>query len=166
LQDTIGVLARERGFCDLVGESGRFLWGRVTPGQVPGFSIGIRRVRVLQQKPSVLIVDQSEDSREVLRFALARRGVSTFEATHGNEALELARQYQPKVVVVDLEGDPAAEEALCKQFAVQSRWPPVVMLGRVHCPAVRAGAENNSPQFFRKPYHYGPLLRRIEELLE
>lgn len=146
-------------------KTAEFSWGWVTPGQMPGFSIGIRRVRALPQKPSVLIVDQSEDSREVLRMALARRGVSTFEATRSNEALELARRYQPKVVLVDLEGDPAAEEAFCRQFALQSRRPPVVMLGRVHCPAARAGAENNSPQFFSKPYHYGPLLRRIEELL-
>ena len=115
-------------------------------------------------KPSVLIVDRSEDSREVLCTALARRGVSTLEASHGDEALALVRQYQPNVVVVDLEFDATAEEEFCDRFAAQSQESPLVMLSRIHGSMVHSGRAQGT-EFLSKPYHYAPLLRRIEELL-
>lgn len=41
--------------------------------------------------PSGHIVDPSADMREVLRTALARRGLPTIEAEAANQGLELAR---------------------------------------------------------------------------
>jgi CheY-like chemotaxis protein len=118
----------------------------------------------LHCKPSVLIVDRSEDSREVLCTALARRGVSTLEASHGEEALALVQQHQPNVVVVDLEFDATAEEEFCDRFTAQSQELPLVMLSRIHGPMAHSGRARGT-EFLRKPYHYAPLLRRIEELL-
>ncbi|MCH8177391.1 MAG: hypothetical protein IIC09_04185, partial [Proteobacteria bacterium] len=52
---------------------------------------------------SVLIVDPSRDTREVLRIALARQGVEVLEADQRAEGMSIARERHPDVIVVDLE---------------------------------------------------------------
>jgi len=128
----------------------------------------------LKSQPSVLIVDSSEETCEVLRTALERRGVRILAAHRARQGLELARTHHPDLIVLDLEIDGVgADEAdragmvpagappdVSAPFAEQSRADRagLVLLGSVRRPG---GAE-----FVAKPYHYGPLIRRIEELLD
>jgi CheY-like chemotaxis protein len=118
----------------------------------------------LNSQPSVLIVDSSEETREVLRTALERCGVRTLAARGARQGLELARTHHPDLIVLDLEVDEAEEPpGASAPFAAQSRadQAPLVLLGSVRRPGSLSGAE-----FVAKPYHYAPLIRRIQELLE
>jgi two-component system, cell cycle response regulator DivK len=108
---------------------------------------------------SVLIVDRSEDSREVLREALQRRGMRIFATGRPQRALELAREHRPDLIVLDMEIDPPGNDSsagLLQQSEVQQT--PVVILGTVR----RRGGPG---EFIAKPYHYAPLIHKIEELL-
>lgn len=118
----------------------------------------------LKSRHRVLIVDQSEESREVLETALSRRGLSTFTAEAAEQGLSLAQQHQPDLVVLDLDVDDTSAEAWSGPLAGDdAREPvPVVLLGGVR----RNLARFPGGEFVPKPYHYGPLIRRIEELLE
>jgi len=118
----------------------------------------------LDRQRSVLIVDHSEETREVLQTALQRRGLQTFSASRAGPGLELARRHHPDLIVLDLELDQANPEDLSAPFAEQSRTDhtALVMLGTVR--RDRAGMPEG--EFVAKPYHYGPLIRRIEELLD
>ena len=115
----------------------------------------------------VLIVDESPDSREVLRTALDRRGVQTFEARQTSEGLKMAQQCDPDVIVWDLEAfsaDPPTDPSgLGDRFNSQTAGhnTSFVFLGEAR------GVPASFPrgQFIRKPYHYAPLIRKIEELL-
>ena len=112
----------------------------------------------------VLIVDRSDESRDVLRTVLERRGLQTYEARGARRGLELAHRHQPDLIVLDMEAVPGDDEAVCDGFDAQSRdgRTSLVVLGnaRQSAPAVWSG------QFVTKPYHYAPLVRRIEELLD
>lgn len=112
---------------------------------------------------SVLVVDRSEETREVLRTALERRGVRILSASRAQQGLELARQHHPDLIVLDLELDNSAPEEICAPFAreSQARQTPLVMLGSLH----HSGGELPAGEFVPKPYHYGPLIRKIEGLL-
>jgi DNA-binding response OmpR family regulator len=119
---------------------------------------------VLHQKRSVLIVDRSEETREVLQTALNRRGVRTFTARHASEGVELGRRHHPDLIVLDLEIDDVNLE-----HSTQSFWAdrednsiPIILLGSLR----RKQAQIPGSEFVSKPYHYGPLIRRIEELLK
>ena len=101
----------------------------------------------------------------MLCTALARRGVSTLEASDSDEVFALVQQHRPTVVVVDLEFDRVSEDAFCDQFAAQSQQAPLVVLSRVRGPRSGTPSVGHDAEFFGKPYHYGPLLRKIEELL-
>ena len=59
---------------------------------------------------SVLIVDRSEETQEVLQTVLERRGVRTLAANRTKTAAELAQQHHPDLIVLDMEtcGDDVA----------------------------------------------------------
>jgi DNA-binding response OmpR family regulator len=116
----------------------------------------------LDSRRSVLIVDESAESREVLRTVLEHRGVRILEASQPREGLELARQHQPDLIVLDLELDSSPPE-FPSELAAQATHPtPLVLLGS----ARRKAAGRHVGEFVAKPYHYAPLVRRIEQLLE
>lgn len=127
-------------------------------------------VRRLTRSPSiprsrsVLIVDHSDESREVLRTVLERRGVSILEARRGAEGLKILKQQHPDVVVVDLESDEGRADHLENAFHDESQRSDVslVVLGRMSGP--RSTTDDRC--IISKPYHYGPLIRTIEQLLE
>jgi CheY-like chemotaxis protein len=119
---------------------------------------------ILVSEPSVLIVDRSEENREVLKAALERRGCKIFSANRAKQGLELARQHHPDVIVLDLELSDSSPEELCAPFARESEAnrTNLVVLGSLR----RSRRPPLKGEFVAKPYHYAPLVRRIEQLLD
>ncbi len=118
----------------------------------------------LDEQRSVLIVDPSEETREVLQTALQRRGMRTLSASRVKSGIELARRHRPDLIVLDLELDDSAPEGSSASLVEEFRQErtPVILLGR----ACRGHGGLPSGEFVAKPYHYAPLIRRIEELLD
>ncbi|MCC7473949.1 MAG: hypothetical protein IT425_01015 [Pirellulales bacterium] len=117
----------------------------------------------MKSSPSVLIVDPSSESREVLRVLLERRGATTLEAARPEEAIRLVRKCRPDVIVYDAESDQSPNGQPTndlRQIAAGSD-TPIVILGKIG-PA--QGIFSKS-QVVAKPYHYGPLIRKINGLL-
>ena len=56
----------------------------------------------MSSKPSVLVVDDSPDGREMLVEYLAFRRFQVAGARDGAEALEVARRMQPTIILMDL----------------------------------------------------------------
>jgi CheY-like chemotaxis protein len=123
----------------------------------------------LVSKPSVLIVDGSEENREVLETALERRGMRTLSAGQTTLGLELAHLHRPDLIVLDLEVENSRPEDVHAQFSQdpQVTGTPIVMLGSMRLTSEDFPDRKNLAQegFVSKPYHYGPLIRRIEQLL-
>jgi CheY-like chemotaxis protein len=117
----------------------------------------------LERKPSVLIVDAGEETREVLGTVLQRRGMETLWAGEPEEALQLAQTQQPDVIILDLQVEGTSADQLCRPFAqkMQESQTPLVVLG-----SVRRADRMFRGEFFPKPYHYAPLIRKIEELVQ
>jgi CheY-like chemotaxis protein len=118
---------------------------------------------------SVLIVDSLEETREVLRTALEERGLRIYAASRAEKGLALARKHHPDVIVLDLDfeqasGDDSAGEEISSGFSAESeaRATPLVLLGN----ARRGQSSPSGGEFVSKPYHYAPLIRKIEELLD
>jgi CheY-like chemotaxis protein len=109
---------------------------------------------------SVLIVDPSAENREVLRTVLARRGLRIFEADAAAAGLELAREHQPDVVVLDVEAEAADPAAMSEQLTANSpeHPPELIVLGKFRRQSSPAG------HVISKPYHFAPLVHKIEQL--
>jgi CheY-like chemotaxis protein len=112
-------------------------------------------------QPSVLIVDESADNREVLRTALAKRGIETLEAKDAAEGLQLACDHKPDVIVLDLEekGSDAALAGRRFAEAANGSGSQLIVLGKV-----RRGPVFTGGHVIRKPYHFAPLVHTIERL--
>ena len=52
--------------------------------------------------PSVLVAEDSVDTRIMLKRAFELKGYRVFEAEDGKQALELARRHRPSLMVIDL----------------------------------------------------------------
>ena len=52
--------------------------------------------------PTVLVAEDSTDTRIMLKRAFELKGYHVFEAGDGQQALEMARRYRPSLLVVDL----------------------------------------------------------------
>jgi CheY-like chemotaxis protein len=112
----------------------------------------------------VLIVDDSADSREVLRTVLERHGAVTLEARRPEQAIQLADLHRPDLIVLDAESDRSVCGAATDALRAAARQIPtsVVILGTLS----RSGSNFSADQIVAKPYHYGPLIRKIESLLD
>src|SRR5215471_7828410 len=65
----------------------------------------------LNSSSRVLIVDESAESREVLCALLARHGATTIEARRADEAVELADQHRPHLILFDADSDHSSSAA-------------------------------------------------------
>ncbi len=115
--------------------------------------------------PRVLIVDENEDSLAVLQTALQIRGVETVTTRHPNEGLELARDFHPDLILLDLESVEAPHDASTRRgydLAAKRENAPLILVARTK------GTKDpvDGPHVVSKPYHYAPLVRKIQELLE
>jgi len=113
---------------------------------------------------SVLIVDRSAESREVLRTLLERRGIRTLETNEAGEGLQILRDEQPRLMVLDSECLDVAShevEAGIANATRQSR-TRLVILGKT----MRNSPNCTADAIVSKPYHYGPLIRTIEDFVE
>jgi two-component system, cell cycle response regulator DivK len=59
------------------------------------------RRRRSAEKPKVLIVEDHDDTREMLRILLEMKGCQVTEASDGLEAVEVARRQRPSLILMD-----------------------------------------------------------------
>jgi DNA-binding response OmpR family regulator len=112
----------------------------------------------------VLIVDRPRESRDLLRSVLAHRGAEVLEAGGYTHGAELAADERPDLIVVDAETKPYEVDGVsaARLAAAAARNAcPIVVLGTFR----RGASPLPTGEFVAKPYHYGALIRRIEELL-
>jgi DNA-binding response OmpR family regulator len=115
----------------------------------------------------LLIADDENGIRSLVRMTLARNEYEIFEAADGTEALALARQHHPELVLLDvmmpgltgfevcraLKDDPATSQAT------------VVMLSAKAQEADREqGMASGADDYFTKPFSPIALLRKIDEV--
>ena len=123
------------------------------------------RTRGLSDTRRVLVVEDDDDLRELVREVLRRAGLSVVEAADGRAALDRIRDDPPDVVVLDL-GLPQVDgwEAL-QRIRDGTNVPVLVLSARTmeveKVRALRAGADD----YVTKPFGRHELVARIEALL-
>jgi DNA-binding response OmpR family regulator len=116
----------------------------------------------LIEDASVLIVDRSTEARGVLRTALERLGARVFETAEAEDGLALARKHRPDLILLDFDTALLAASPTAEDFAAfaDDVSATLLLLG----PARRRASAPRG-EFVAKPYHYEPLVRKIEQLL-
>jgi len=112
----------------------------------------------------ILIVERSREDLEVLETAVQRRGLETIGTRQPDVGLQMIRDHNPDLILLDIESISTDYAKLFGRFEAesQSRRTPLVLLGKNQ----RSQRDMPSGVHVPTPYHYAPLLRRIEELLD
>jgi DNA-binding NtrC family response regulator len=121
----------------------------------------------LKKDARILVVDDEDYMREVVRRALENAGLETDEAADGKSALAMLRQYPYNVIITDLRlpglsGEVILEEAI-------SLFPETIVIvmtgfGNIQSAveAIRRGAYDYLP----KPFQLAELVMRVEKGIE
>ena len=113
----------------------------------------------------ILIVDDAQQVRRVLRTALSAEGYTIFEAATGEEALESIRSSSPDAILLDVNMPGIGGLEACREIR-RSLDVPILMLTvrnaeRDKVMALDAGADD----YVVKPFGMQELLARIRVLL-
>jgi two-component system KDP operon response regulator KdpE len=115
--------------------------------------------------PLVLIVEDEPQMRRLLRTGLPSRGLRCIEAETGAEALRLAAQYVPDVVLLDL-GLPDMEGVeVARRLRECSRAPILVLSARGQEREKVALLDAGADDYLTKPFGFEELLARIRAAL-
>ncbi len=116
----------------------------------------------------ILIADDEDDVRELVRLNLARAGYQTVEAADGLAALRQARAHRPDLIVLDVmmpgrDGLRVCEELRQDEFLQKV---PVIMLTARGMAADRiAGLEKGADDYIAKPFSPKELILRVQAIL-
>jgi DNA-binding response OmpR family regulator len=117
-------------------------------------------------RPSVLVVEDDQTVRDVVRRYLEHAGMSVVEAADGRTGLALAHSGTPDLVVLDLMLPGMSGLDLCRELR-RSSTVPVVMLTALGEEADRvAGLELGADDYIVKPFSPRELTLRVTRILE
>jgi two-component system phosphate regulon response regulator PhoB len=117
-------------------------------------------------RPFVLIVEDDEVVRTLLRLTLPAEGYDVVEATDGEHALEVLEQAMPALVLLDWRMPGRSGREVLQEIKRREPETPVIVLSaqepiRTEEEALAVGAN----VFFAKPFSPLQLLAAVERLL-
>jgi DNA-binding response OmpR family regulator len=119
-------------------------------------------------QPVVLAADDDEDILELVAFRLERSGYTVLRAHDGEEALRLAQEEQPDLVVLDvmmpkLDGFEVTRRL--RADAATSSTPIILLTARAQDADVQMGFDAGADDYLRKPFSPQELRARVQAIL-
>ena len=121
------------------------------------------------RRRTILVVDDEEGIRTVLRLALTRAGYEVVEAEDGEVALERIAEEMPDLVMLDVMMPGMGGYAVCQTLREQPQTAalPVIMLSaRTDSRSRQAGLSAGATKYLTKPLAADQLLRHVAEVLQ
>ena len=129
---------------------------------------GLRLVRNKEDVATVLLVEDTEDNRQMMTRLLELSGYHVVEATNGREAVEVAKQEHPDLILMDLSlpmVDGLAATRRIRELKELNQVPIVAVSAHdtadFHSEALAAGCN----AYVTKPIDYNELEHVIQRLL-
>lgn len=117
-------------------------------------------------RPLVLVADDDKDILQLLRLRLELLGYGVVQAANGVEALELAREKNPALAILDVMMPGLDGLEVARQLrAANSRIPIMLLTARIQESDVSAGLDAGADAYLGKPFDATDLRNKVEELL-
>lgn len=111
--------------------------------------------------PRILVVDDDPGIGEVVQLFLRAEGFDTRIATSGPEALTAFDDYQPNLVLLDLNLPGLDGISVCRAIRETSGTPIVMLTARTDTQDIVAGLEAGADDYVEKPFNEKVLVARI-----
>ncbi len=122
-----------------------------------------------KQGYKILVVDDEDHIRRILKFQLEKHAYRVIEAENGEIALELVRRESPDLVILDLMMPKMDGFETCSRIRqnFQTAQIPVIMLtAKSELPDKIKGLQDGANDYLTKPYSNEELLLRVRNVLE
>jgi two-component system phosphate regulon response regulator PhoB len=119
-------------------------------------------------KESILVVEDEEDIRELLKYNLEKEGFQVFGAATGEAALQAVRDRLPDLILLDLMLPGLDGLEVCRKIRgeAQTRHLPIIMLTAKGEEAdIVTGLELGADDYITKPFSPRVLLARLRAAL-
>lgn len=111
-------------------------------------------------KPTVLVVDDDHNLREMLALALEKHGYRALHAD-GSEGLELARREQPAVILLDLNMPHPDGAELSQRLRGDTRTAHIPIVAMSGDMAHRRAKDMLAHDWLRKPFPLAALYQKV-----
>jgi class 3 adenylate cyclase len=122
----------------------------------------------MQNPPRILIVDDNETNRDILRARLGQQGYELIEAGDGEEALSMARHHHPDLILLDVMMPKIDGIEVCRQLKSDTDLPfmPIVLVtAKADSKDVVAGLDAGADEYLTKPVDQAALVARVKSML-
>ncbi len=121
--------------------------------------------RAAETKPRILVVEDEPALVDTLEYSLARQGYAVSVASDGLQALEIARELEPDLVVLDVMLPGLDGYEVCRILRQESSAPIIMLTARADEVDKVVGLEVGADDYLTKPFSMRELLARVKALL-
>jgi DNA-binding response OmpR family regulator len=114
---------------------------------------------------TILLVEDEQILSDTLRYNLEREGYTVLTASDGVQGLELARQKQPDLLILDVMLPQLDGFSVCRILRGESDVPIIMLTARQDEIERIAGLELGADDYVVKPFSLGELLARVRRIL-
>jgi adenylate cyclase len=118
--------------------------------------------------PQILIVEDNPESLDIFQTRLAAHGYEILTASDGEEALAIAREKQPDLILLDIMMPKLNGVEVCRRLKEDPSLPfmPIVMVTALADPKdVVVGLEAGADEYLAKPVDQTALVARVKSML-
>ena len=123
----------------------------------------------MTDKKKILIVDDEDDLRNMLKFRLEAMDYDVSEAVNGQEGLDRARSDRPDLIILDLMLPKIDGFKVCRMLKFDEKYkhiPIIMFTARAQEKDKQIGKEMGAEAYITKPFDPDILLDKIRELLK
>lgn len=110
----------------------------------------------------ILIVDDEKNIVEILKFNLKKEGFSTIEAYDGEEAMEMALNEDPDLILLDVMLPKMDGFTVCRKLRQSINTPIIMLTAKEEEVDKVLGLELGADDYITKPFSHRELIARIK----
>ena len=114
---------------------------------------------------SVLVIEDEETLSLAIQYNLAQEGYRVFLAADGQEALEMAREHRPDLILLDLMLPKLGGLEVCRILRRETAVPILILTARAEEVDKVMGLEVGADDYITKPFSMRELMARVRAML-
>jgi len=113
----------------------------------------------------ILVVEDDDTLRELLKYNLEKEGYGVLTAGDGGEALETYRRDKPRLIILDIMLPVMSGTEVCRIIRGESQTPIIMLTAKSEEVDRVVGLELGADDYVTKPFSMRELLARIKAML-
>lgn len=117
------------------------------------------------EKRTILVVDDDQGLRELIRINLEHEGYQVIQASNGVQCLTMVRDERPDLVILDVMMPEMDGLEACRQLREFTQLPILMLTARTQSDDVITGLDQGADDYLLKPFNLDELAARLRALL-